>query len=108
MSSDDLGKAVKLVGEDLSEIERLLPIAWAIQWDAAPRKPLGRDDTSERSKGDAVPDPTADIVADERRLAVRDAVRQAHGLLRRTLYDAAEARSSLDRAVAAWEGDDGP
>lgn len=106
--SSDLRQAVELIGEDLGQIEELLPIAWAIQWDAAPREPLPREDTTERSVGDSVPDPTADVVGDERRLAVRDAVRSAHVLLRRTLQDAAEVRRKLDRAIVAWEGDTGP
>ena len=77
-----------------------------MQWEKAPMtKPTPRVDTEERSKGGPISDPTADIVGDERRLAVRAEVQRAESLVRRARLGFVTITRGLDRAVRAWEGD---
>lgn len=90
--------------ETLGQIEKLLDIARAIQWEKSPAPPTARDDTSERSKGGPVNDPTLDIVCDERRLAVRAEVRRAEAFLAYAARVAGKVRRGLDRSIGAWEG----
>ena len=88
------------------EIEKLLDVAREIQWDKSPRPPAARDEPSERSKGDAVSDPTLDTVADERRLRVRAEVRRAEAFMMWCTRSLRTVRDGLDSAISAWEGED--
>lgn len=74
-----------------------------IQWEAAP-VPKPREDTTQRASG-GHGDPTADIVGDPRRLAVRDAVRAAELALTRAADELRRARVNVDRSVEAWNGE---
>lgn len=76
-----------------------------IQWEAAP-VPKPREDTTQRASG-GHGDPTADIVTDPRRLAVRDAVRAAELALTRAADELRRARVNVDRSVEAWNGETG-
>src|SRR5690606_20066426 len=64
--------------EALDDLLASLDAARARQWETSP-VPRPRDDTTERSKGEAPSDPTADTVLDARRLAVRKEVQLAEG-----------------------------
>jgi len=79
--------------------------ARAIQWEKAPaRHDKPRNDTSERSIGAPPSDPTADVVLDQDRLAVRQAVTAAETFLRRVEIGATTIAEQLQRSIDAWEG----
>ena len=88
----------------LADMERAHEIASAVQWEKSPAPPAARDDTTERSLGGPISDPTLDVVADERRLRVRAEVRRAEKLGRWMLDAARTVQAGLDDAVTAWEG----
>lgn len=98
--TDNLGELRKT----LAELERLHDIASAIQWEKSPAPPAARDDTSERSVGGPVSNPTLDIVADGRRLQVREEVQRADRFAVAASHAARTVRTRLDEAVKAWEG----
>lgn len=64
----------------LDEIEEVWPVAAELQWE---RSPVGRSARVERSqpRGSGIADPTADTVADERRLALRAEVKRTERFL---------------------------
>lgn len=92
-----------LLHGEVSTLETLLPDALARQWSASP-VPKPREDTAQRASGGR-PNPTADIVLDDRRLAVRESVERS----RRALRDAAVAvrgtRLALERAISRFDGE---
>lgn len=120
-STDEHGEKGTL-GDLAHEIEKeiaamltaSLPPALSRQWEASP-VPKPREDTAERSSGGRPPNPTADVVLDGRRLAVRQAVIEAERALQRArsarlglglIRDAVVvARRDLDRAVARFDGE---
>jgi hypothetical protein len=89
--------------EALDDLLASLDAARARQWETSP-VPRPRDDTTERSKGEAPSDPTADTVLDARRLAVRKEVQLAEGVLEVALRAFARRRDELDRAVRRFDG----
>lgn len=97
-----LTTAVQSFAEEVLYLGRDLAAAEAIQWTAAP-VPKPRDDTTQRATG-GHGDPTLDIVLDARRLAVRDAVEQAHAAIAEAQKTAATARQKVNAAIATWEG----
>lgn len=99
MTADEIGLTVK-------EIDNLLSIARECQWEKSPAPPRATDDTTERSKGGPVANPTLDIVADERRLLLRAQVQRVERLLLGIAAATREAKRDLDAAITAWEGHD--
>lgn len=99
-----LPSAVRSFAAESLSLARSLADAEEIQWTAAP-VPKPREDTTERAKG-GHGDPTLATVLDERRLAVRQAVEEAHATLAANTEATAEARQKLDAAIASWNGDD--
>ena len=93
-----------VIQEEVRLLVAALPDGVARQWLPSP-VPRPRFDTSERASGDHS-DPTADIVADPRRLAVRKVVQDAEVLLRETARRVEMARRGLERAVAWYDGED--
>lgn len=73
------------------------------QWEASPR-PKPREDTAQRAKG-GHGDPTADIVLDDRRLALREAVKDAEQSLKMHLAALRIAEENLEAALAGWNGE---
>ncbi|MCZ9884616.1 DUF7169 domain-containing protein [Arthrobacter sp. B2a2-09] len=99
-----LPSAVRVFAVASLSLARSLADAEEIQWTAAP-VPKPREDTTERAKG-GHGDPTLATVLDERRLAVRQAVEEAHATLAANTEATAAARQKLDLAIASWNGDD--
>lgn len=89
----------------LDDMFRALGPATAVQWDKAPVQARPTWDTEEKSKGGPVADPTADIVLDERRTAVREAVQEAEALVWKLLVAVPAINEALDHSVEAWSGD---
>jgi hypothetical protein len=88
----------------LDHVERSLDVAREVQWEKSPAPPAARDDTSERSKGGAVSNPTLDVVADDRRLAVRAEITRAEAFARYLDGALRVIAEGLDDSVSAWEG----
>jgi len=89
----DLAERALLLARDLEAAE-------AIQWQAPPViRP--RDDTTERASG-GHGDPTFALVADERRLAVRDSVLEAYDALEAVVVGLGVAHAGIDGAVARY------
>lgn len=95
-----------LIEEEIRLLVAALPDALARQWLPSP-VPRPRFDTAERASGDHS-DPTADIVTDPRRLAVRRVVQDAELALRETAARVERARRGLERAVRWYDGEDVP
>ena len=111
-----LGDLARQIEKEIEALLRAsLPPALARQWEGSP-VPKPREDTAERSSGGRPANPTADVVLDGRRLAVRDAVTNAEGDLRRVVFmktrlarlleDLRQDRRDLDRAVARFDGEE--
>ena len=98
-----LSAAVRDFAEETLFLARSLADAEEIQWSAAP-VPKPREDTTERAKG-GHGDPTLAIVLDDRRLAVRAAVEEAHAAIAQASEVAALARRKVNAAIAAWNGE---
>jgi hypothetical protein len=98
-----LTETVKATAAEALQIVRLLDAASGIQWEASP-VPKPREDTTQRAKG-GHGDPTADIVTDPRRLAVREAVTDAERALTQHLAILRHTRHELARAVEVWNGE---
>ena len=90
----------------LDSVGVLLPQAAAIQWNKSPaRRGRPKEDTTERSLGGPPSDPTADVVLDDARLHVRDAVQRAETLLTQIEHASARLAADLEKAIAGWVGD---
>lgn len=74
------------------------------QWERS-HTPKPREDTTERAKG-GHGDPTGDIVMDERRLALREAVKLADAVVLDALDTLNTTRLNLLNALADWNGDE--
>lgn len=72
------------------------------QWRAG-RTPVPREDTTERSKG-LTSDPTPNIVADQRRLALRAAVIETEQSLEAAMKTLTAAERHLTDALTKWQG----
>jgi hypothetical protein len=83
-------------------LARLLNEADDVQWQRS-IVPQPRDDTSERARG-GHSDPTADIVADERRLALRAQVVAGQILLESATRAMLAVSRRLERALEKWNG----
>ena len=87
----------------LHRLDRLLTAARSLQWDAPPS--LAPAPVERRSSG-PISDPTADIALDERRLAVRDAVKHAEDFVAFVDHMGPSIERSLAGALSRWEGRD--
>lgn len=92
------------ITEDLAALLEALPAAQARQWDKSP-VPRLYDSEERRSVGSAPTDPTADVVLDARRLAVREAVMEASRALVSAQDHLHRTRRKLERAVAWFDGE---
>lgn len=101
-----LDALVSIIREETEALHRLIPGASDRQWSASP-VPRPREDTSERSSGDRPADPTADVVLDARRLALRAEVIRSERSLREAAIRLRAARKGLDRAIARFDGEGG-
>lgn len=99
---DPLVPAVRAFAAEVLALGSVMFEADAVQWSASPT-PKPRDDTSERAKG-GHGDPTPSIVTDPRRLAVRAAFVDAELVLAEATRKAAEARATVEAALARWQG----
>jgi len=97
-----LPDALRAFAEEALRLASLLGQADEIQWQPSPT-PKPREDTTERSKG-GHGDPTASIVADDRRLAVRAAVLQAEAAIEKATVDVQGASARLEHAIDRWTG----
>ncbi|MGZ0151850.1 DUF7169 domain-containing protein [Kribbella sp. WER1] len=91
-----------LIKEETDSLMNELPAALDRQWSASP-VPKPREDTQQRASG-GKSDPTFDIVADPRRLAVRRTVASAEIALRDALITLRASRVAMARAVARYDG----
>lgn len=83
-------------------LRQLVADAGDCQWRPG-HSPIPREDTTERSKGMSS-DPTANIVADTRRLALRVAVLEAEAKLVAADKALAAAYRHLNIALTKWQG----
>jgi hypothetical protein len=72
------------------------------QWSAS-HTPQPREDTTERSRG-GHSDPTLNIVTDDRRLALRDAVTKSETNLERAGRVLRASRAAVEHSLDAWNG----
>jgi hypothetical protein len=96
-------ETVRIVAEESLRLALVIGTAEEIQWEASP-VPKPREDTTQRATG-GHGDPTGNIVLDARRLAVRDAVKEAERVLALYSLELRNARLKLDDAVTAWNGE---
>lgn len=112
-----LGTLARLIEQETTALlSGPMPEALARQWEGSP-VPRPREDTAERSSGGRPANPTADIVLDGRRLAVRDAVKRADKTLKTVAWltrrveevhaDLVAARAQVERAVVRFDGEEG-
>lgn len=99
----DLREILADLAERSAGLIASLDQAAALQWSASP-VPKPRDDTAERSKGSPPSDPTADVVLDDRRLAVRAAVEDGARSLRVATAMVEASRQRVESAIGGWEG----
>lgn len=97
-----LPDTLRAFAEDALRLASLLGQADEIQWQPSPT-PKPREDTTERSKG-GHGDPTASIVADDRRLAVRVAVLKGEGAIEQAAAAVRSASADLEHAIDRWTG----
>lgn len=97
----------RLIREESEALLLALPDAVARQWSLSP-VPKPREDTPQRASGDRPADPTADTVADPRRLAVRAAVLNAEKALRDAAVALRGSRLAVERSVARFDGEGRP
>lgn len=93
----------RTVAEEALRLAVALNAAEHIQWERSP-VPAPRDDTTQRATG-GHGDPTGDIVLDPRRMALREAVRDAERLLTENARALRRARLNLLDAVDRWNGE---
>ena len=99
----EIAHDVNALAGEIRSLARLLDAALEIQWQAPPIV-AARDDTAERSKGSAPNNPTADVTLDDRRLAVRSAIRSGQQSIRLAQASVRSAATALGGALDAWEG----
>lgn len=102
MNTPTTAEAIRSLGESVTELADALAHAEEVQW-LRPAAPSLRQETSEKGKG-GIPNPTADITADARRLKVRAAVISGELAAQRIAQEALTAASQLRLAVAEWAG----
>lgn len=104
----DLSKIVRAGHEAFLQLAASIDQAEEIQWEAAPAsRPRALDD-GPRTTSSEVPNPTADIALDGRRLAVRAEVKENLTRLSRMADAALAATERVDLAVDRWYGDTPP
>lgn len=99
-----LAQSAKAAREASDDLIGYLAEVVEAQWEPSPI-PKPREDTFQRSSGE-IPDPTLSIVSDPRRLALRDAVKEATRALEQATETARVARRRLERAADSWAGHD--
>jgi F0F1-type ATP synthase delta subunit len=77
-----------------------------IQWQPS-STPRPREDTTERSRG-GHSDPTLNVVADDRRLDLREAIKAAQDRLLEAERVLTASTKKLEAAIDAWHGQDTP
>jgi hypothetical protein len=103
MSTPTLSSPLRDLTEAAIELARVVEAAEAVQWKPAPvAKP--RDDTTERAAG-GHGDPTFSTVADERRLAVREAVGRSHYALGLNARALRQMTAAVEAALRGYYGD---
>lgn len=89
---------IKTSAESILRLALLVNIAEDVQWEPSP--------ASGHARAKDYADPTAETVADDRRLAVRAAVEEARVAMYQAGRAAEEARRKLEEAIERWEGRD--
>lgn len=97
-------RLAELIERETSKLKAVMGEGSARQWQASP-VPRPHFDTTERATGDRASDPTADVVMDLRRLAVRDTMERARHVLYETLLGVAGARRGLELAIERYDGE---
>lgn len=97
--SKPLDAIIQTIETETGLITDLLPDGEEHQWSAAPRR---RSASALRATAGSVPDPTADIALDDRRLALREATTRARerlGSVWRLAVELRGARRALEQAL---------
>lgn len=95
---------VTTIQKEAETVREQYPQAIARQWEASPA-PRPRDDVGRSATGARPADPTAEIVLDARRLAVRQTVKDAEALLRETAVRLTRINERIREAVARFDGE---
>lgn len=103
---NDISKIRMYAEQAITEAEgllRLLPVVEEMQWERSPAH-LGEDDGVRVANMSGAPaDPTADIVTDPQRLALRSQVQRSESLVRHALVNITGVRRGLEIRMAGWE-----
>lgn len=99
----EIDALLAVLGREITILSTVLPEALARQWEASP-VPKPREDTTQRASG-LRPNPTADIVFDSRRMAVRETVLGSTAVLREAVVRVRGARRALEIAVERFDGE---
>jgi hypothetical protein len=89
------------MANEVEALRAVLPVALAVRYEPAP---IARLFESERGSRSGVPDPTADVALDERRLALSEQLTKSVGLLNAALVNVIGVRRGIERTLNAWEG----
>ena len=100
----DLIQTYREMVTSLRAIEPTLAASYLAQYEPSPRPP--RTPGEPRSTSHTIPDPTADTVMDERRLALRAEVAATINGLEVVQSILDDAKIRLDNALEQWEGID--
>lgn len=90
--------------ETVKRTRTVADAAQRVQWERSPRP---APEVSRRAVGGPPSDPTADIVLDPGRLAVRASLRTADRHLLKALVHLRAAEGALTRGMSRWEGPEG-
>lgn len=102
MKTRNTAADLEAFGAAYLRLRQLLSEAGEAQWEAG-HTPTPREDTTERSKG-MTSDPTPNIVADTRRLALRAAVIDVEESLASAYMTLDKSAHQLARALEKWQG----
>lgn len=94
---------VQIIQREAETLRAMMPEAFARQWEASPA-PRPREDAGRSGSGDRPADPTAEIVLDARRLAVRQSVRDAEAILTEAAHRLTRVNAQMASAVARFDG----
>ena len=97
---------VDAVRKDALELGKILTAAQSVQWDASPVTSAFESVQGRSAEGGHAPDVVSSVALDERRLAVREAVRGAEGALTHIRASLAMHYTRVTRALEQWEGED--
>lgn len=98
MFDPTLSQITRYGADAFVRLAHTVSVAEEIQWDASPTgHPRGSTSYS---------DPTGDVVADPKRLAVREQVEEARARLMEAAEAARAANAALTAAIEEWQGTD--